>query len=321
MSSPNKLAEYTLLREAFEKHAGCSVLLQEYSSPIDKHKVQIHESGGVAIKLIPFLDQIMAKENEPLRELLFTVRGLFHELYHSVEGSNGKLTYPPSYDGVRQLTFKIQEERNLKKAAAAKKKLARAAAKQAAAANSEDETAGLFKEAPASVVKIFINTLSRSLDQMNIDDDGDKDSMIPKDLHFHKKVKVAHDHSGCTPHGPQGCADPSLAGAPFKLVTEKGKRSRPMDYDETAFLTEALQNLSSGPSSSFIMEEARNIAALPAEVFVTPATIKKRLYQLMVEVAVLNEKIKSDLSVRANHVEDAAELTERLAEMEPIVVE
>jgi hypothetical protein len=63
----------------------------------------------------------MAKENEPLRELLFTVRGLFHELYHSVEGSNGKLTYPPSYDGVRQLTFKIQEERNLKKAAAAKK--------------------------------------------------------------------------------------------------------------------------------------------------------------------------------------------------------
>lgn len=114
-----------------------------------------------------------------------------------------------------------------------------------------------------------------------------------------------------------------------------------MDYDETAFLTEgtsmhyylifrrsitdcpltALQNLSSGPSSSFIVEEARNIAALPAEVFVTPAAIKKRLYQLMVEVAVLNEKIKSDLSVRANHVEDAAELTERLAEMEPIVVE
>ncbi|KAJ7912137.1 hypothetical protein B0H13DRAFT_2327730 [Mycena leptocephala] len=311
MSSPNKLAEYTLLRDAFEKHAGRSVLLQEYSSPIDKRKVQIHESGGVAIKLIPFLDQIMAKENEPLRELLFTVRGLFHELYHSVEG----------YDGVRQLTFKIQEERNLKKAAAAKKKLARAAAKQAAAANSEDETAGLLKEAPASVVKIFINTLSRSLDQMNIDDDGDKDSMIPKDLHFHKKVKVAHDHSGCAPHGPQGCADPSLAGAPFKLVTKKGKRSRPMDYDETAFLTEALQNLSSGPSSSFIVEEARNIAALPAEVFVTPAAIKKRLYQLMVEVAVLNEKIKSDLSVRANHVEDAAELTERLAEMEPIVVE
>jgi hypothetical protein len=111
-------------------------------------------------------------------------------------------------------------------------KLARAAAKQAAAANSEDETAGLLKEAPgngpsgteetrtdevilASVVKIFINTLSRSLDQMNIDDDGDKDSMIPKDLHFHKKVKVAHDHSGCAPHGPQGCADPSLAVSLF----------------------------------------------------------------------------------------------------------
>ncbi|KAJ7909264.1 hypothetical protein B0H13DRAFT_2330562 [Mycena leptocephala] len=286
MSSPNKLAEYTLLRDAFEKHAGRSVLLQEYSSPIDKRKVQIHESGGVAIKLIPFLDQIMAKENEPLRELLFTVRGLFHELYHSVEGSNGKLTYPPSYDGVRQLTFKIQEERNLKKAAAAKKKLARAAAKQAAAANSEDETAGLLKEAPASVVKIFINTLSRSLDQMNIDDDGDKDSMIPKDLHFHKKVK--------------------LGWCSFKLVTKKGKRSRPMDYDETAFLTE---EPFFRPLLQLIVEEARNIAALPAEVFVTPAAIKKRLYQLMVEVAVLNEKIKSDLSVRANHVEDAAELT------------
>jgi hypothetical protein len=63
----------------------------------------------------------MAKENEALRELLFSVRGFYHELYQGVEGSNGKLTYPPSYDGVRQLTYKIQEERNLKKAAAAKK--------------------------------------------------------------------------------------------------------------------------------------------------------------------------------------------------------
>ncbi|KAJ7900869.1 hypothetical protein B0H13DRAFT_2336383 [Mycena leptocephala] len=289
MSSPNKLAEYTLLREAFEKHAGRSVLLQEYSSPIDKRK----------IKLIPFLDQIMAKENEPLRELLFTVRGLFHELYHSVEGSNGKLTYPPSYDGVRQLTFKIQEEHNLKKAAAAKKKLARAAAKQAAAATARTRLLVSSRKLPVMVLPVL------------------KRLVLTRTFTSTRRSRLRTTILAAPPW-PQGCADPSLAGAPFKLVTKKGKRSRPMDYDETAFLT---RNLSSGPSSSFIVEEARNIAALPAEFFVTPAAIKKRLYQLMVEVAVLNEKIKSDLSVRANHVEDAAELTERLAEMEPIVVE
>ena len=36
----------------------------------------------------------------------------------------------------------------------------------------------------------------------------------------------------------------------------------------------------------------------------------------MVEVAVVNEKIKSDLAIRANHVEDAADLPARLAELE-----
>jgi hypothetical protein len=48
----NKLAEYSLLRESFETLANRSVLLQEYSTPTDKRKVQIHESGGAAV---PFL--------------------------------------------------------------------------------------------------------------------------------------------------------------------------------------------------------------------------------------------------------------------------
>jgi hypothetical protein len=42
--------------------------------------------------------------------------------------------------------------------------------------------------------------------------------------------------------------------------------------------------------------------------------IKKRLHELMVDVAVINERIKCDLSIRSSYIDDAADLTERLKE-------
>ncbi len=58
------------------------------------------------------------------------------------------------------------------------------------------------------------------------------------------------------------------------------------------------------------------MAPFPCDFQTTPAAVKKRLYQLMVEVAVISEKVKSDLMVRANYIDDAADLVSRLAELE-----
>lgn len=60
----------------------------------------------------------MSREYEELREAFFTIRGFFHELYAAQPGA--KTIYPSSYDGVRQLTFSIQDERAARKGATKK---------------------------------------------------------------------------------------------------------------------------------------------------------------------------------------------------------
>ncbi len=69
----------------------------------------------------------MAKESDVVRESFFNIRSLFHELYGS--DVKVKAAYPPSYDGVRQLTYLIQKSRDEQKQAAIDKKAAAAARK------------------------------------------------------------------------------------------------------------------------------------------------------------------------------------------------
>lgn len=63
----------------------------------------------------------MEREAEPLRELFFVARGFYHDLYNPAK--DPKLTYPASYDALRQGTHMIQEERTLRKAAQSAKKV------------------------------------------------------------------------------------------------------------------------------------------------------------------------------------------------------
>lgn len=77
----------------------------------------------------------------------------------------------------------------------------------------------------------------------------------------------------------------------------------------------AIKNLSVGPTANFILEEARHITQNLALLSEVPA-IKKRLYQLMIEISVINEKLRSELALRTELVEDAADLSERLKELQ-----
>lgn len=72
-----------------------------------------------------------------------------------------------------------------------------------------------------------------------------------------------------------------------------------------------MRNLANGPTANYILEESLRVEEAPSNMHLAPV-IKKRLYQLMVEVAVIGEKIKSDLETRAKYAADAADLTERL---------
>lgn len=77
-----------------------------------------------------------------------------------------------------------------------------------------------------------------------------------------------------------------------------------------------LKELGYGANISQFLEEAKLIASMPSDLPNTIPAIKKRLYQYMVEIAVINDRIHSDIILRSSHVEDAAALATRLSELE-----
>ncbi|KAJ7163439.1 hypothetical protein C8R43DRAFT_1123050 [Mycena crocata] len=292
-----QLTEFVLAKESFNKALELANQLAKFSAPADKRQQQLHEVGNAAKAFVALPSILMEHDNEPLRQDLFAARTLYHDLFNP--NNNVKQVFPSSYDALRKTTHIIQEAR---KTVALKKKSVKAKA-----AESDDEVSIVpgpanFRMHPgAPIVKIVIQSLSNSLGQMQVDDEG----AIPRDLHF-KKNK--HPDSAIGNETPK---------------EKSKKKKRRLDFDENAFIQEGepfliapVKNLSSGPSANFIVDEAKLISTQPTEFLNTVPAIKKRLYQLMVEVAVINEKIKSELGIRAVHVEDAAELTERLQELQ-----
>ncbi|KAF8205988.1 hypothetical protein K438DRAFT_1756717 [Mycena galopus ATCC 62051] len=94
------------------------------------------------------------------------------------------------------------------------------------------------------------------------------------------------------------------------------KRRHLADDDDTTFISAVLKELGYGSSISHVMEEAKLITTMPSDLPNTIPAIKKRLYQFMVEIAVINDRVRSDLALRTAHIEDAAGLTARLTELE-----
>jgi hypothetical protein len=78
----------------------------------------------------------------------------------------------------------------------------------------------------------------------------------------------------------------------------------------------ALTHLLTGPTANFIVEEAKLIPTQAADLFSTAPAMRKRLYQIMVEIAIINERVRVDMGIRADHIDDAADIQKRLDDMD-----
>ncbi|KAJ7455084.1 hypothetical protein FB451DRAFT_1184420 [Mycena latifolia] len=190
--------EFISFRDTFLKHLSTAKTLHEYKAPVEARKKQLEEAGHAAaspstisipINLLGYVSQLLNRDYvdmEELREGIFTIRGFYHELY-AVDGK--KAAYPPSYDGVRQLTHYIQEERLTRKAAAAKKKPPKA---KVLVADSDDEGAGAT-DTPGTDPSVIAST---STDQMQVDDDSKAQPSLPSFKKIKKNImdarKCAH---------------------------------------------------------------------------------------------------------------------------------
>ncbi|KAJ6474173.1 hypothetical protein C8R45DRAFT_935578 [Mycena sanguinolenta] len=291
--------------EQFQKVVETAKLLAEYSAAPEKRKIQLNEVGQAAFKFIGYPDQILAPESEQLRELFFEMRGYYHALYNPDKDS--KLPYPPSYDSLRQLTFQIQENRLIKKGVASKKTIK----SKATVEDSDEDDVEIIM--PKAAGKARTSTEGHEADKMEVDDDKKAShdiGTVPKGLSF-KKSKPNPENTS------QDQPESFIQGASGSKGKKSSKRRRLLsEDDDTTFIAAVLKELGYGSSISHVMEEAKLITSMPSDLPNTIPAIKKRLYQFMVEIAVINDRVRSDLALRAAHVEDAAALTARLSELE-----
>ncbi|KAF8175954.1 hypothetical protein K438DRAFT_1770859 [Mycena galopus ATCC 62051] len=293
--------------EQFEKLVETAKLLSEYSAAPDKRKIQLNEVGQAAFKFLGFPQQVLARESEKLREHFFDMRGYYHALYNPDKDS--KIPYPQSYDSLRQLTFQIQEDRLIKKGAASKKVI-----KSKAIIDSDESDVELIM--PKAAGKASTSTEDPGADQMEVDDEKKAShdiGTVPKGISF-KKFKP--DLENATQDQTEPSQFTSKATTTSKNKKTSKKRRHLADDDDTTFISAVLKELGYGSSISHVMEEAKLITTMPSDLPNTIPAIKKRLYQFMVEIAVINDRVRSDLALRTAHIEDAAGLTARLTELE-----
>ncbi|KAJ7127805.1 hypothetical protein C8R44DRAFT_873596 [Mycena epipterygia] len=296
-------SDFIEARTLFEKLASNAKLLKEYEAPAQKRIAQLQEVGQTAFKFLGFPTQLLTPECKDLIELFFDMRAFYHELHHPVKDS--RPSYPPDYDGLRQLTHQIQEDRK-KKAAASKK-----VPKSKAIVDSDDDI-----EIITGNDGFNSNEVDAS-DKMQVDDEErpiPDIGTVPKGLRF-KKLKVDHE---CAHEDHPEASCPSAQGPSTK--TSKGKKNEKKrkfrEDDDSTFIAAVLKELGYGSNISQVVEEAKLITAMPSDLPNTIPAIKKRLYQYMVEIAVINDRIRSDITLRSSHVEDAAALATRLSELE-----
>ncbi|KAJ7917919.1 hypothetical protein B0H13DRAFT_1869832 [Mycena leptocephala] len=296
-------SDFIEARTLFEKVSSNAKLLKEYDAPEQKRIMQLQEVGQAAFKFLGFPSQLRAPESKGLVELFFDMRGLYHELHHP--NKDAKPSYPSDYDGLRQLTHQAQEERKKNKKTV----------KSKTTVESDDDVEIITGNSGNS-------NNTDSSDQMQVDDEdkpANEIGTVPKGLHF-KKLKVDHE-CGHEDHPETSCPSAPSPAARSSKGKKNDKKRRLREDDDSTFISAVLKELGYGSNITQVLEEAKLITTMPSDLPNTIPALKKRLYQFMVEIAVINDRIRSDMALRTAHVEDAASLAARLSELENTAAE
>ncbi|KAJ7610991.1 hypothetical protein FB45DRAFT_942233 [Roridomyces roridus] len=309
-SASNAAADFEAIRTILEANAEKARLYKEYDSPIQRRKVHLAEVARGMYKVYAFKDQLLLPENKAFCESIFDMRTLHHEIYNPNKTS--PFQYPDEYESLAFLTHWIQEERKKKKAAAE--------------AESDDD------------LEIFLGsdniprtTTTPSDDKMVVDDEAKapaEPGVLPKGLSFkktkpEKAASVAKAEKAVPVAGPSGSKKSKKSDSKKRKLADDADQEEPHLHPgaDRKFIGAVLTELGYGKDITAFLEEAKLVTAMPSDLPDTIPALKKRLYQYMVDLAVVNDRIRADINLRTNYVEDAANLAARLSELEGLANE
>ncbi|KAJ7731950.1 hypothetical protein B0H14DRAFT_2639940 [Mycena olivaceomarginata] len=288
--------EFESVKADFLKAVETAHSLATYQAPLSAREKQLESVGAAAVHIVMSL---MLDESSPIfRETLFQARSLYH---HICNPNNVKsYSYPHGYSEVVRFTRLIQERRE-----AAKKTAVASAATPAPVVapvvippkadkekeKSKRKVSGTVEESEDEV------SIITGADEMNVDDDS--------------SVKASQSTKSSKEGGR------ASSGSKKKDSNKRVRVDSTTQFHEDTFLT-AVSSLataefySAAANVQGVVDNAIGAASMPTDFETNSLALRKWMYHIMVELAVIHEQLRSHLARRSQLVEEGEAIKDLL---------
>ncbi|KAJ7827270.1 hypothetical protein B0H14DRAFT_3721034 [Mycena olivaceomarginata] len=289
--------EFETVKADFLKAVETAHSLATYQAPLSAREKQLESVGAAGLM------SLMLDESSPIfRETLFQARSLYH---HICNPNNVKsYSYPHGYSEVVRFTRLIQERRE-----AAKKTAVASAATPAPVvapvvippkADKEKEkskrvtrskkVSGTVEESEDEV------SIITGADEMNVDDDS--------------SVKASQSTKSSKEGGR------ASSGSKKKDSNKRARVDSTTQFHEDTFLTAATAEFYSAAANvQGVVDDAIGAASMPTDFETNSLALRKRMYHIMVELAVIHEQLRSHLARRSQLVEEGEAIKDLLSNL------
>ncbi|KAJ7301455.1 hypothetical protein DFH08DRAFT_978699 [Mycena albidolilacea] len=285
--------EFESVKADFLKAVETAHSLATYQAPLSAREKQLESVGAAAVRIAPVMSLMLDESSPIFRETLFQV----HSLYHHICNPNNvkSYSYPHGYSEVVRFTRLIQERREaVKKTAVASAATPAPVVAPVVVPPKADKEKEKSKRVTRS--KKVSGTVEESEDEMNVDDNS--------------SVKASQSTKSSKEGGR------ASSGSKKKDSNKRARVDSTTQFHEDTFLTATTTEFYSAAANvQGVVDDAIGAASMPTDFETNSLALRKRMYHIMVELAVIHEKLRSHLARRSQLVEEGEAIKDLLSNL------
>ncbi|KAJ7833243.1 hypothetical protein B0H14DRAFT_2591603 [Mycena olivaceomarginata] len=268
--------------------------LATYQAPLSAREKQLESVGAAAVRIAPVMSLMLDESSPIFRETLFQARSLYH---HICNPNNVKsYSYPHGYSEVRdgKRLRRLQLLRLLPPAPVVAPVVIPPKAdkekEKSKRVTRSKKVSGTVEESEDEV------SIITGADEMNVDDDS--------------SVKASQSTKSSKEGGR------ASSGSKKKDSNKRARVDSTTQFHEDTFLTAATAEFYSAAANvQGVVDDAIGAASMPTDFETNSLALRKRMYHIMVELAVIHEQLRSHLARRSQLVEEGEAIKDLLSNL------
>ncbi|KAF8144736.1 hypothetical protein K438DRAFT_1782605 [Mycena galopus ATCC 62051] len=303
-------ADFDSVKADFLKELDTAQTLAKFQAPTEAHQKQMADISNCASRLSNLHSFILEDGREILREGIFTVRRLYHSLFNPDNVKS--FSYPAGYEMVVHYTRLIHEDR-AKKAPPPPPVIAAKGPASKKTRSSSKKISRTVEESDDEVNVIVGASTGQSQPAVS-DELASACTTVSDQFLLQFRKMVVDDDAKAAPG--KASKDGGRAMLPSFTKKTKGNKHARVDSNpqlhEDSFLTYATAEFYNSANIQAVTDEASSIVEMSSDFEENPLAMRKRMYFIMVEMAVIHEQLRSHLVRRSQLIGEGETLRERL---------